>query len=152
MLNWRRSAPVGAIDGGRWTRPARVGSRAGKTRRRTHYKRHGTTSLFAALDVATGRVIGKCYRRHRAREFLDFLKEIDRCVGPHVQALLRFELTGPAGMAGVRICCHPGCESRSVIPARPALAIPADYEQKNIRNCPDGIIQAYCNGRADGAG
>ena len=49
--------------------------------RRTHdYKRHGTTSLFAALDVATGFVIGKCYRRHRAREFLDFLKEIDRCV------------------------------------------------------------------------
>ena len=36
--------------------------------RRTHdYKRHGTTSLFAALDVATGSVIGKCYRRHRAR-------------------------------------------------------------------------------------
>ncbi len=49
--------------------------------RRTHdYKRHGTTSLFAALDVATGSVIGKCYRRHRAREFLDFLKEIDRRV------------------------------------------------------------------------
>ena len=51
----------------------------GMPERRTHdYKRHGTTSLFAALDVATGRVIGKCYRRHRAREFLDFLKEIDR--------------------------------------------------------------------------
>ena len=46
--------------------------------RRTHdYKRNGTTSLFAALDVATGFVIGKCYKRHRAREFLDFLKEID---------------------------------------------------------------------------
>ena len=45
---------------------------AGHAERRTHdYKRHGTTSLFAALDVATGRVIGKCYRRHRAREFLD---------------------------------------------------------------------------------
>ena len=51
------------------------------TTRRTHdYKRHGTTSLFAALDVATGHVIGKCHRRHRAREFLDFLKEIDRRV------------------------------------------------------------------------
>ena len=49
--------------------------------RRTHdYKRNGTTSLFAALDVATGSVIGKCYRRHRAREFLDFLKVIDRAV------------------------------------------------------------------------
>lgn len=46
--------------------------------RRTHsYVRHGTTSLFAALDVASGFVIGKCYKRHRAVEFLDFLKQID---------------------------------------------------------------------------
>ena len=53
----------------------------GMPERRTHdCKRHGTTSLFAALDVATGRVIGKCCRRHRAREFPDFLKEIDRRV------------------------------------------------------------------------
>ena len=58
----------------------------GMPERRTHdYKRHGTTSLFAALDVATGFVIGKCYRRHRAMEFLDFLKEIDRRV-PDAQA------------------------------------------------------------------
>ena len=50
----------------------------GMAERRTHnYVRHGTTSLFAALDVASGFVIGKCYRRHRASEFLDFLKEID---------------------------------------------------------------------------
>ena len=50
----------------------------GVTERRTHsYVRHGTTSLFAALDVASGFVIGKCYKRHRAAEFLNFLKEID---------------------------------------------------------------------------
>src|SRR5262249_51596800 len=50
----------------------------GVPERRTHnYVRHGTTSLFAALDVASGFVIGKCYRRHRAAEFLNFLKEID---------------------------------------------------------------------------
>jgi|TARA_Y100000294_G_C8524171_1_gene324207 transposase len=50
----------------------------GVAERRTHnYVRHGTTSLFAALDVASGFVIGKCYKRHRAKEFLDFLKEID---------------------------------------------------------------------------
>lgn len=50
----------------------------GMPERRTHsYVRHGTTSLFAALDVATGAVIGKCYKRHRATEFLDFLKQID---------------------------------------------------------------------------
>ena len=42
-----------------------------------HYIRHGTTSLFAALDIASGSVIGKCYKRHRAAEFLDFLKQID---------------------------------------------------------------------------
>ena len=41
--------------------------------RRTHsYLRHGTTSLLAALDIASGFVIGKCYKRHRATEFLDF--------------------------------------------------------------------------------
>lgn len=50
----------------------------GTAERRTHdYKRHGTTSLFAALDTATGRVVGKCYPRHRSREFLDFLKVVD---------------------------------------------------------------------------
>jgi hypothetical protein len=41
--------------------------RPGQAERRTHdYKRHGTTSLFAALDVAVGTVIGKCFKRHRA--------------------------------------------------------------------------------------
>jgi hypothetical protein len=46
--------------------------------RRTHgYVRHGTTALFAALDVASGFIIGKCYKRDRAVEFLKFLKEID---------------------------------------------------------------------------
>ena len=50
----------------------------GVPERRTHsYVRHGTTSLFAGLDVASGFVIGKCYKRHRAAEFLNFLKEID---------------------------------------------------------------------------
>ncbi|MEH6727072.1 MAG: IS630 family transposase [Hyphomicrobiales bacterium] len=50
----------------------------GVAERRTHnYVRHGTTSLFAALDIASGFVIGKCYKRHRASEFLDFLKQID---------------------------------------------------------------------------
>ena len=52
--------------------------RPGQAERRTHdYKRHGTLSLFAALDIASGRVIGKCYSRHRSQEFLNFLREID---------------------------------------------------------------------------
>jgi transposase len=45
----------------------------------THdYKRHGTTTLFAALNVATGEVIGECHKRHRHDEFLAFLKTLDR--------------------------------------------------------------------------
>jgi transposase len=55
--------------------------RPGQAARRSHdYKRHGTTSLFAALDIATGQVIGKCYGRHRAREFRKFLDEIEQRV------------------------------------------------------------------------
>ena len=50
----------------------------GSPERRTHdYRRHGTTSLFAALDVATGKVIGECHRRHRSQEFLQFLETIE---------------------------------------------------------------------------
>ncbi len=46
--------------------------------RRTHsYIRYGAASLFTAIDIATGAVIGKCCKRHRATEFLDVLKRID---------------------------------------------------------------------------
>lgn len=48
--------------------------RPGSIERRTpDYDRHGTTSLFAALDMKTGKVIGRCYQRHRAKEFRSFL-------------------------------------------------------------------------------
>jgi transposase len=50
----------------------------GRAEKASHdYVRHGTTSLFSALDVATGEVIGKCYRRHRHEEFLAFLDHAD---------------------------------------------------------------------------
>jgi transposase len=55
--------------------------RPGQPERRTHdYKRHGTTSLFAALDVKAGTVIGKCMPRHRAQEFRRFLDTIEKNV------------------------------------------------------------------------
>jgi transposase len=77
--------------------------RPGQVERRTHdYTRHGTTSLFAALDVKAGTVIGKCMRRHRAQEFRKFLDEVERNVptdldihvvmdnyGTHKTALIR---------------------------------------------------------------
>jgi transposase len=51
----------------------------GQCERRTHdYVRHGTTTLFAALDVKSGKVIGSLHRRHRGQEFLKFLKLVDR--------------------------------------------------------------------------
>ena len=50
----------------------------GQAERGTHdYVRHGTTSLFAALNVASGQVIGKCHRRHRHQEFVKFLDHLD---------------------------------------------------------------------------
>jgi transposase len=49
----------------------------------THdYKRHGTTTLFAALDVATGEVIHDCLPRHRHQEFLRFLRKVDKETDP----------------------------------------------------------------------
>jgi transposase len=61
----------------------------GLPERRTHdYRRHGTTSLFAALDVATGRVIGECHRRHRSQEFLRFLNTIDAAVPSYLDVHL----------------------------------------------------------------
>ena len=44
----------------------------------THdYKRHGTTTLFAALESLQGKVVGQCYERHRHQEFLKFLRRLD---------------------------------------------------------------------------
>lgn len=53
----------------------------GQVERRTHdYRRHGTTSLFAALNIATGNVIGELHRRHRSVEFRKFLDTIEAAV------------------------------------------------------------------------
>jgi transposase len=52
--------------------------RPGQIERRTHdYVRHGTSTLFAALDIATGKVIGRCQRRQRSVEFRKFLDTVD---------------------------------------------------------------------------
>ena len=58
--------------------------RPGQIERRTHdYKRHGTASLYAAFDIATGEVMGRITQRHRAKEFLDFLRQIERQTPDH---------------------------------------------------------------------
>src|SRR5690606_28034560 len=53
--------------------------RPGQVERRTHdYKRHGTASLYAAFDLLTGQVMGRITQHHRAREFLEFMRQVER--------------------------------------------------------------------------
>ncbi len=79
VLSLDEKSQVQALDRTRPLLPMRPGLPA----RQTHdYIRHGTTSLFAALDVATGQVIGQCHRRHRHQEFLKFLHRLDAQLPP----------------------------------------------------------------------
>ena len=66
---------IQALERGQLVLPMTIGHSERST---PTYLRHGTTSLFAALDVATGHVIGRCYQQHRSEDFLRFLKIIDR--------------------------------------------------------------------------
>jgi len=53
----------------------------------THdYRRHGTTTLFAALDTANGKVLAQCRPRHRHQEYLSFLREIEKSVPKNLEA------------------------------------------------------------------
>src|SRR5215204_1265554 len=78
-LSVDEKSQVQALDRTRPLLPMRPGIPA----RQTHdYIRHGTTSLFAALEVATGKVIGQCHRRHRHQELLKFLNRLDADLPP----------------------------------------------------------------------
>ena len=69
----------------------------------THdYKRHGTTTLFAALDVLAGKVIGGCYKRHRHQEFLRFLRRIHREFPGNAPLHLVMDNYGTHGTAEVK--------------------------------------------------
>ena len=60
--------------------------RPGLPERQTHdYERHGTTTLFAAFNILNGKVMARCLSRHRSREFLRFLKELDKDVPPELE-------------------------------------------------------------------
>jgi len=84
--------------------------RPGQAERRTHdYVRHGTTSLFAALDVKSGKVIGECHRRHRAREFRKFLGTIDASVPARLDVHLILDNYGTHKTPSIRrwLVRHP---------------------------------------------
>jgi transposase len=77
--------------------------RPGQAERRSHdYRRHGTTSLFAALDVKTGIVIGECHRRHRSVEFRKFLDTIEANVPPSLEVHLILDNYGTHKTATIR--------------------------------------------------
>jgi transposase len=82
----------------------------GRAATMTHdYKRHGTTTLYAALDTRSGLVIGDCQPRHRAKEFIRFLKLIDRIVDKHFDLHLVVDNYGTHKTAAVKawIAKHP---------------------------------------------
>lgn len=84
--------------------------RPGQVERRTHdYQRHGTTSLFAALDLATGRVIGECHRRHRGIEFRKFLDTVEDAVPANLDVHLILDNYGTHKMPLIRrwLARHP---------------------------------------------
>ena len=84
----------------------------GLPERRTHdYSRHGTTTLFAALNVATGKVIGELHRRHRSKEFLSFLRTIDEAVPEKLAVHLVMDNYGTHKTPSVKgwLARHPRC-------------------------------------------
>jgi transposase len=74
VLSVDEKSQVQALDRTQPIVPLRPGLPEQRT---SDYERHGTTSLFAALDIATGKVIGECHRRHRHQEFLKFMELVD---------------------------------------------------------------------------
>ena len=77
--------------------------RPGQVERRTHdYKRHGTTSLLAALDLKTGRLIGQLRRRHRSQEFLRFLDTIETNVPANLDVHIILDNYGTHKTAMIR--------------------------------------------------
>lgn len=84
--------------------------RPGQIERHTHdYIRHGTTSLFAALDAKSGEIVGECHARHRAREFRRFLNTIDANVpaGLDVHLILDNYATHKAPTVHRWLAAHP---------------------------------------------
>ena len=88
----------------------------------THdYKRNGTTSLYAALEIATGEVTGACYPQHRHQEFLAFLNQLVAGLPAPAAACRARQLLDalhPGGHALAANATH-ACTSTSPRPARP---------------------------------
>ena len=128
----------------------------------THdYKRHGTTTLFAALDVLTGVVIGQCLPQHTNNEFLHFLKKVDREVpkGLAVHVILdNYGTKAPQrpGLAGQAPSLPLPFHAHFELVAQPGRALVPELTDKAIRrgvfrSVPDLIaaIEAYLDAYND---
>ncbi len=88
--------------------------RPGQIERRTHdYKRHGTASLYAAFDIASGKVMSRVTKRHRSKEFLAFLRQIDGNVDAHLDLHLIMDNSST----------HKTKEVREFLAARPRIKV-----------------------------
>ena len=107
----------------RWTGPAPIlPLLPGTPQRHTHdYRRHGTTNLDAALDVASGNVITELTPRHRAIEFRRFLARIDQAVPADlaVQVICDHSSTHKTPAIQRWLLAHPGCSCTSPRPTAP---------------------------------
>jgi transposase len=108
--------------------------RPGLPERRTHdYVRHGTTTLFAALEIATGKVTGACQPRHRHQEFLRFLKQVARAY-PDVELHLVMD----------NYAAHKRIEVREWLTANPRVTVhftPTSASWMNLVEVWFGIIE-----------
>jgi transposase len=107
-LNPRERAVVLCVDGNRTA--SIVPMLPGTPQRATHdCVRHGTSSLFAALDLSTGKVIGRLHSRHRAIEFKKFLQTLDREVPPNldIHLVLDNSSTHKTPVIGRWLAAHP---------------------------------------------
>jgi len=132
----RREEP----DPGARSHAAGLPLKKGRAATMTHdYKRHGTTTLFAALDVKSGIVIGECRPRHRAKEFIRFLRRIDRCVRKHLDIHLVLDNYGThktpevKGVARQAPALQAGLHADERILAQSGRALLREITTKRIR-------------------
>lgn len=108
----------------------------GRPERRTHdYLRHGTTTLFAALEIATGQAIGMCQDRHRHQEFLQFLKHF-ACTYPNQQLHLVMDNYAAHERVEIRhwLAAHPASTCTSPRPQRPgSISFKSGSASSNVK-------------------
>jgi len=118
----------------------------------THdYKRHGTTTLFAALDVATGEVIHECLPRHRHQEFLRFLRKVEAETDPELD--LHFILDNYAAHKHANVEAWLEKTPARALPLHPDLVLLAQPRRAALRRAhraPDPTPRRYLRRRTRG--